>query len=99
MLESTHWLPVRQVVATLGLLAPGGSFVWKLFTLFEHPAMGCLALLAAVFAELHVFKPATSKPFNSEVYVIAKVRAASAPHACQHAVSHAQLPPKLLDSQ
>ncbi|XP_053491479.1 cap-specific mRNA (nucleoside-2'-O-)-methyltransferase 2 isoform X1 [Ictalurus furcatus] len=59
-----------ETVCALLLLAPGGSFVLKMFTLFEHSSICLLYLLACCFRGVHVFKPATSKSGNSEVYVV-----------------------------
>lgn len=49
----------------------GGSFVLKMFTLFEHSSVSLLYVLFLSFEELHVFKPCTSKEGNSEVYILA----------------------------
>ena len=59
-----------EAVAALRILAPGGSLVLKMFTLFESESVCLLYLLVSVFNEVDVFKPATSKEGNSEVYVI-----------------------------
>ncbi|XP_026879733.2 cap-specific mRNA (nucleoside-2'-O-)-methyltransferase 2 [Electrophorus electricus] len=59
-----------ETVCALLLLAPGGSFVLKMFTLFEHSSVCLLYLLVCCFCSVHVFKPATSKSGNSEVYVV-----------------------------
>uniref|UniRef100_S4RTG5 Cap-specific mRNA (nucleoside-2'-O-)-methyltransferase 2 n=1 Tax=Petromyzon marinus TaxID=7757 RepID=S4RTG5_PETMA len=59
-----------ETVTALALLAPGGSFVLKLFTLFEHSSACLLFLLVCTFQEVHVVKPATSKAGNSELYVV-----------------------------
>ena len=69
MTASLHFC---EMVTALGALAKGGSFLLKAFTLFEHPTICALALLGSLFQELHVFKPATSKPGNSETYIIGK---------------------------
>ncbi|GIL48149.1 hypothetical protein Vafri_4842 [Volvox africanus] len=61
-----------EVVAALGLLAVGGNFVWKGFTLYEHPSICSLYLMGCLFDKVLVYKPATSKPANSEVYVVGK---------------------------
>ncbi|GAX83199.1 hypothetical protein CEUSTIGMA_g10625.t1 [Chlamydomonas eustigma] len=61
-----------EAVAALGLLCPGGSLLLKAFMLLEHPSICLLHLLGSAFEELHVFKPATSKPGNSETYIIGK---------------------------
>lgn len=59
-----------EATAALLLLSPGGSFVLKMFTLYEHSSVCLLYLLNCCFRSIHVFKPATSKAGNSEVYVI-----------------------------
>ncbi|XP_037309134.2 cap-specific mRNA (nucleoside-2'-O-)-methyltransferase 2 [Pungitius pungitius] len=59
-----------EATAALLLLSPGGSFVLKMFTLYEHSSVCLLYLLTCCFRSVNVFKPATSKPGNSEVYVV-----------------------------
>ncbi|XP_039194050.1 cap-specific mRNA (nucleoside-2'-O-)-methyltransferase 2 [Crotalus tigris] len=59
-----------ETVTALMTLGHGGSFVLKMFTLFEHSSVNLLFLLNCSFEEVHVFKPATSKAGNSEVYVV-----------------------------
>ncbi|XP_048828290.1 cap-specific mRNA (nucleoside-2'-O-)-methyltransferase 2 isoform X2 [Brienomyrus brachyistius] len=59
-----------ETVAALLLLGVGGSFVLKMFTFYEHSSVCLLYLLNCCFREVNVFKPATSKAGNSEVYVV-----------------------------
>ncbi|NXG13212.1 CMTR2 methyltransferase, partial [Grallaria varia] len=59
-----------EAVTALMILGPGGSFVLKVFTLFEHCSINLLFLLNCSFEEVHIFKPATSKAGNSESYVV-----------------------------
>ncbi|NXN95150.1 CMTR2 methyltransferase, partial [Rhinopomastus cyanomelas] len=59
-----------ETVTALMILGTGGSFVLKMFTLFEHCSVNLLFLLNCSFEKVHVFKPATSKAGNSEAYVI-----------------------------
>ncbi|XP_044056215.1 cap-specific mRNA (nucleoside-2'-O-)-methyltransferase 2 [Siniperca chuatsi] len=59
-----------EVTAALLLLSPGGSFVLKMFTLYEHSSVCLLYLLNCCFHSVNVFKPSTSKSGNSEVYVV-----------------------------
>ncbi|KAI4905333.1 hypothetical protein NFI96_015426, partial [Prochilodus magdalenae] len=59
-----------ETVCALLLLGPGGSFVLKMFTLFEHSSVCLLYLLVCCFCSVHIFKPATSKSGNSEVYIV-----------------------------
>uniref|UniRef100_A0A6J0VFM6 Cap-specific mRNA (nucleoside-2'-O-)-methyltransferase 2 n=1 Tax=Pogona vitticeps TaxID=103695 RepID=A0A6J0VFM6_9SAUR len=67
LVSSLHYC---ETVTALMTLSPGGSFVLKMFTLFEHSSVNLLFLLNCSFEEVHVFKPATSKAGNSEVYVV-----------------------------
>ncbi|XP_033120882.1 cap-specific mRNA (nucleoside-2'-O-)-methyltransferase 2-like [Anneissia japonica] len=59
-----------EMITALYLLAEGGSFVIKMFTMFEISTANMMFLLNCSFEEVHVFKPSTSKAGNSEVYVI-----------------------------
>ena len=61
-----------ETVAALSILAPGGNFVIKLFTMFESETVCLLYLLNIAFRQVEAFKPATSKEGNSEVYVVCK---------------------------
>ncbi|XP_006641524.2 cap-specific mRNA (nucleoside-2'-O-)-methyltransferase 2 [Lepisosteus oculatus] len=67
LVASLHYC---EAVSALMLLRSGGSFVLKMFTLFEHSSVSLLYLLNCCFNAVHVFKPATSKAGNSEVYVV-----------------------------
>lgn len=67
LVASLHYC---EVTAALLLLSPGGSFVLKMFTLYEHSSICLLYLLNCCFHSVSVFKPATSKAGNSEVYVV-----------------------------
>merc|ERR1719391_407337 len=65
LLESEVW-------TALSILAEGGNFVIKMFTMFESETVCLLYLLSIAFKQIEVFKPATSKEGNSEVYVVCK---------------------------
>ncbi|XP_010740289.2 cap-specific mRNA (nucleoside-2'-O-)-methyltransferase 2 [Larimichthys crocea] len=67
LVASLHYC---EATAALLLLSPGGSFVLKMFTLYEHSSICLLYLLNCCFRSVNVFKPATSKAGNSEVYVV-----------------------------
>ncbi|XP_034045407.1 cap-specific mRNA (nucleoside-2'-O-)-methyltransferase 2 [Thalassophryne amazonica] len=67
LVASLHYC---EVTAALLLLSLGGSFVLKMFTLYEHSSVCLLYLLNCCFHSVSVFKPATSKAGNSEVYVV-----------------------------
>ncbi|XP_053962927.1 cap-specific mRNA (nucleoside-2'-O-)-methyltransferase 2 [Anastrepha ludens] len=63
-------LHFAEITTALNILAEGGCFVVKMFTLFESTNVSKIFLLNCVFDEVHVFKPATSKRGNSEVYIV-----------------------------
>ncbi|KAM5262444.1 cap-specific mRNA (nucleoside-2'-O-)-methyltransferase 2 [Ctenodactylus gundi] len=67
LVSSLHYCEVVTALTTLG---NGGSFVLKMFTLFEHCSINLMYLLNCSFDQVYVFKPATSKAGNSEVYVV-----------------------------
>ncbi|KAK3920253.1 Cap-specific mRNA (nucleoside-2'-O-)-methyltransferase 2 [Frankliniella fusca] len=64
------WLHYCETVAALHMLAPGGSFLIKMFTFYEQSSICLLYLLNCMFKTVAVNKPATSKEGNSEVYVV-----------------------------
>ncbi|XP_053684883.1 cap-specific mRNA (nucleoside-2'-O-)-methyltransferase 2 [Sabethes cyaneus] len=70
--EHVSHLHLAEAVTALKILTVGGSLILKMFTLFEHCSVNLLYLLYVCFEQLNVFKPCTSKPGNSEVYIIAK---------------------------
>ena len=65
-------LHTAETVTALKMLAPGGNFVIKMFTIFESETECLLYLLNCSFETVDIFKPATSKEGNSEVYVVCK---------------------------
>lgn len=69
---STAPLHYCEMVTALLSLSKGGNFILKAFTLFEHPTICMMYIMACAFDELSVFKPTPSKPGNSETYIIGK---------------------------
>nr|XP_026691478.1 cap-specific mRNA (nucleoside-2'-O-)-methyltransferase 2-like isoform X2 [Ciona intestinalis] len=61
-----------EMLDALQLLCSGGTFVMKMFTLFEVHSASIMYLLCCLFEEVSVIKPATSKAGNSEVYVVCR---------------------------
>ncbi|XP_017049943.1 cap-specific mRNA (nucleoside-2'-O-)-methyltransferase 2 [Drosophila ficusphila] len=59
-----------EVLSALKVLSNGGNFLVKMFTLFEACSVSLLYMLNCIFEKVHIFKPATSKRGNSEVYII-----------------------------
>ncbi|XP_077298480.1 cap methyltransferase 2 [Arctopsyche grandis] len=59
-----------EVITALQVLCEGGSFVLKMFTLYEHTSINLIYLLVNCFNTVNLFKPVSSKPGNSEIYII-----------------------------
>lgn len=68
--NAVAWLHDHETMVALNVLQDGGSLVLKMFTVFECRTICRLYLLCCLFRAVTVRKPATSKPGNSEVYVV-----------------------------
>ena len=69
--EMSVALIVSEVIAAMQLQAPGGAFVLKIYDVRTPKTIRVLQLLARAYAAVHVFKPLSSRPANSEKYVVA----------------------------
>jgi 23S rRNA U2552 (ribose-2'-O)-methylase RlmE/FtsJ len=76
-----------QVCAAMHLQAPGGAFVLKVYDIHTPAVVLILSSLSRVYIEMFVVKPLTSRPANSEKYVVCTGRLAD--NACQHALRDA----------
>ncbi|XP_011068469.1 PREDICTED: cap-specific mRNA (nucleoside-2'-O-)-methyltransferase 1 [Acromyrmex echinatior] len=61
-----------QCLVALMIVRPGGHFVTKLFDLFTSFSVGLVYLMYHCFESISIFKPNTSRPANSERYLICK---------------------------
>ncbi|CAF3536035.1 unnamed protein product [Rotaria sordida] len=61
-----------QFLTALSILRPGGHFVCKLFDLFTPFSVGLIYLMYRTFNQISIHKPVTSRPANSERYIICK---------------------------
>jgi 23S rRNA U2552 (ribose-2'-O)-methylase RlmE/FtsJ len=61
-----------QIVGALNVQIIGGTFVCKFFNLNSMITIELVYLLVLCYNEIHIFKPLTSRPANSEVYIIAR---------------------------
>jgi len=68
--EQTLILNYGQVLSGLLTLTIGGSLVTKQFTYFTPFNKSLITLLSNLFDELYVTKPVTSRPLNSEIYIV-----------------------------
>lgn len=62
----------HETMVALSVLRDNGSLVLKAFTMFECNTICRIFLLCCLFRSVVLRKPATSKPGNSEVYVVCK---------------------------
>ncbi|XP_076801138.1 cap-specific mRNA (nucleoside-2'-O-)-methyltransferase 2-like isoform X1 [Clavelina lepadiformis] len=65
-------LHYTELLCALSILCPGGTFVIKLFTLFEKHSINLMYTLCCLFNKVSLLKLATSKAGNSEVYVVSR---------------------------
>lgn len=61
-----------QFLVAMSIVRPGGNFVCKVFDLFTPFSVGLVYLLWRSFEKVAIHKPNTSRPANSERYVICK---------------------------
>lgn len=68
--EQTLLLNYGQILSGLLALNIGGSLITKQFTYFTIFNKSLLMLLSTLFDKLYVTKPVTSRPLNSEIYIV-----------------------------
>ncbi|GFR69137.1 CAP-specific mRNA (nucleoside-2'-O-)-methyltransferase 1 [Elysia marginata] len=61
-----------QFLVAISVLRTGGNFVCKLFDLFTPFSAGLVYLMNMIFDQVAIFKPVTSRPANSERYIVCK---------------------------
>ncbi|XP_075411290.1 cap-specific mRNA (nucleoside-2'-O-)-methyltransferase 1 isoform X2 [Tenrec ecaudatus] len=61
-----------QFLMALSIVRTGGHFICKTFDLFTPFSVGLIYLLYCCFERVCLFKPVTSRPANSERYVVCK---------------------------
>jgi len=71
--ERNSWRIIfAEIVTGLLVQKKGGTMVCKMFDLFTHFSLQMIYILTALYKDVYIFKPRTSRPANSEKYVIAK---------------------------
>ena len=65
-------LLLAQCAAALATLRVGGHFVCKGFDFFTPFSAGLLYLMHLAFEQICIYKPAQSRPANSERYLVCK---------------------------
>ena len=69
---NTSLLNYGQIIAAILSLAIGGHMVTKQYTFNSPFSRSLIALTSLLFEEAYVVKPVTSRPGNSEVYIVGK---------------------------
>lgn len=71
--EQLHYaLFLTEIFYAISLQNVGGNFLLKTFDLFTQSSLHLLWLLHNVYDEVYICKPQTSRPTNSERYIVCK---------------------------
>ncbi|KAJ3035469.1 FtsJ methyltransferase domain-containing protein 2 [Rhizophlyctis rosea] len=83
--EQSKQIMLCQVITMLLTLRSGGDFVLKTFDLFSPFMVDLIYILFRSFEKLTIIKPHSSRPANSERYIICKTLL---PHSSTHLTPH-----------
>ncbi len=73
--EELHYkLKLYEIGASLRILKTGGIMIIKFFDFFTTPTIEMIYYLTFFFKEIYIYKPLTSRPTNSERYIICKYK-------------------------
>ena len=61
-----------EIIMALSIQQKGGNFVCKFFDIYTKVTMSFIYLLLSLYNEVHITKPFTSRPANSEKYIVCK---------------------------
>lgn len=71
--EQLHYqLILNEILTALSMQKVGGHFILKMFDILTETSVHLLYLLFLLYKEVYIYKPKTSRPTNSEKYVICK---------------------------
>jgi hypothetical protein len=59
-----------QIISGLITLNPGGRLITKQYSFFNRETIAMMFIVSSLFEEFHVCKPATSRPRNTETYLV-----------------------------
>jgi 23S rRNA U2552 (ribose-2'-O)-methylase RlmE/FtsJ len=65
-----YHLLVCSALTGLQCLLPGGAFVLKFFDIYAKPTQTLISIIISCFQKWTLYKPATSRPCNSERYLL-----------------------------
>ena len=61
-----------EIITALTIQKNGGNFVCKIFDIFNYVTLELLWLISCFYEKIIITKPFTSRPANSEKYIVAK---------------------------
>jgi 23S rRNA U2552 (ribose-2'-O)-methylase RlmE/FtsJ len=67
-----HKLIFNEMITSLFILSSNGSLVLKIFDIFTELTFDYVYLLSYLFEKVYICKPITSRPTNSEKYIVCK---------------------------
>lgn len=70
--QEAYRLVLGEIITGLKIQAQGGSFVIKLFEMHTDITIKMISILSSVYTQVFITKPLTSRPSNSERYIICK---------------------------
>ncbi len=71
--EQLHYkLIISEILCALILQKNNGNFILKMFDIFTETSCHLLYLLSLCYNNITIYKPSTSRPTNSEKYIICK---------------------------
>lgn len=59
-----------EILLALSIQKPGGTFILKVFDLFDYKTIQLLYLLYISYSDIYIHKPDTSRSTNSEKYIV-----------------------------
>ena len=71
LVQGSLYLRLVNLLGKIGYILPVG-FVCKMFDTFSMPSIKLLYFICCFYDEVYLNKPLTSRPANSEKYIIAK---------------------------
>jgi 23S rRNA U2552 (ribose-2'-O)-methylase RlmE/FtsJ len=71
--EQLHYcLILSEIYTAIKLQEQNGHFILKVFDIFTRTSANLLYILYLCYSEVYIYKPKTSRPTNSEKYIICK---------------------------
>ena len=65
-------LLISEMLYAVSLQKPGGMFILKIFDCFTKLSAEIIYILSSFYEKIYIYKPNTSRPANSEKYIICK---------------------------